>query len=165
MSLTVGRDAVVAVHYRLTSDSGETLEQSPPDAPLVYLHGRRSIVAGLEEALEGSAAGQRVQVTVEPKKGYGERKKAKTMRLLRSSFPVDATITRGSSFILEGPEGDFPVWVTKVMGREIHVTAQHPLAGQTLHYDCTVDSVRPATDEEKRRGRPTPASGGGCSCC
>ena len=42
--------------------------------------------------------------------------------------------------------------VTAVSDDEVTVDANHPLAGQVLHFEVQVESVRAATDEELAHG-------------
>ncbi len=151
----VAAGSVVSIDYVLTDLKGEELDRSAEGHPMVYLHGARNIVPGLEEALLGKAVGDVVHVEVPPEKGYGVAQKVKTQRVLRSKFPPDAEIKKGVRFMMQGPEGQpMPVWVAKVMGREVHLTPLHPLAGVTLCFDATVVEIRDATDEEKAHGHP-----------
>ncbi|MBZ0115462.1 MAG: FKBP-type peptidyl-prolyl cis-trans isomerase [Sandaracinaceae bacterium] len=150
-SITEGK--VVSIDYVLTDPSGTELDRSREGHPLVYLHGGGNIVPGLEEALEGKVAGDRVEARVPPEKGYGPKQNIKPRALLRSNFPPDVHVAKGSRFIMRGPEGEpMPIWVTKVQGRDVYVTPQHPLAGVTLCFAVTVREVRDATDEEKAHG-------------
>lgn len=150
---TVAAGKVVSIDFRLTDTSGTELDRSAEGRPLVYLHGARNIVAGLEEALEGKGPGDSVEVKVPPEKGYGPRRNLKTQRILRSKFPEGVTVDKGTRFVMTDPEGrPFAIWVTKVQGREVHVSAEHPLAGQTLCFTATVREVRDATDEERAHG-------------
>lgn len=54
----------VSIHYTLTNGSGEQLDSSRGEAPLVYLHGAGNIIAGLEAALTGKQAGDKFNVTI-----------------------------------------------------------------------------------------------------
>jgi FKBP-type peptidyl-prolyl cis-trans isomerase SlyD len=144
---------VVSIDYVLTDTSGNELDRSPEGEHLVYLHGAQGIVPGLEEALAGKSVGDRVEVRVPPEKGYGPKRKVKAQEVLRSRFPAEAQVVKGARFMTEGPEGrPMPIWVTKVQGRTIHVSPEHPLAGVTLCFDVTVREVRDATDEEVAHG-------------
>lgn len=150
---TVAADKVVSIDYVLTNPEGEELDRSADGTPLSYLHGAHNIVPGLEEALAGKRVGDSLQVEVPPEKGYGVRQKVKPQRVMRSKFPADATVEKGSRFLMQGADGrPIPIWVTKVQGREVHVTPQHPLAGVTLCFDVTVRDIRDATEEEKAHG-------------
>jgi FKBP-type peptidyl-prolyl cis-trans isomerase SlyD len=150
---SVGAGKVVSIDYVLVDPAGKELDRSAEGKPLVYLHGAHNIVPGLEEALEGKLPGDEIAVRVPPEKGYGPKGNVKPRRILRSKFPENAKIEKGARFLMPGPEGrPFPIWVTKVQGREVHVTPEHPLAGQTLCFTATVREVRDATDEEKAHG-------------
>ncbi|MBX3270612.1 MAG: FKBP-type peptidyl-prolyl cis-trans isomerase [Sandaracinaceae bacterium] len=148
----VGDGKVVSIEYVLTDPSGEELDRSG-ETPMAYLHGSHNIVPGLEEALHGKTVGDSLRVEVPPGKGYGEKGKTKPQRVLRSHFPPDAPVEKGAQFLMRGQDGQpFPIWITKVMGREVYVSAEHPLAGVTLCFDVTVRAVRDATDEERSHG-------------
>lgn len=149
----VGAGKVVSIEYVLRDTKGNELDRSAEGSPLIYLHGAHNIVPGLEDALVGKKAGDSLEVRVAPEKGYGPKRNLKPQRILRSSFPADATVEKGSRFVMNDPKGrPFPIWVTKVMGREVHVTPEHPLAGEILCFSVTVREVRDATDEEKQHG-------------
>jgi FKBP-type peptidyl-prolyl cis-trans isomerase SlyD len=144
---------VVSIRYVLTDSEGHELDRSPEGQLLHYLHGANGIVPGLEEALAGKSVGDRVEVRVPPEKGYGPKRKLKPQEVLRSRFPADAQVVKGARFVTEGPDGHpMPIWVTKVQGKSIYVTPEHPLAGVTLCFDATIEAVRDATDEEKTHG-------------
>jgi FKBP-type peptidyl-prolyl cis-trans isomerase SlyD len=51
--VSIENGKVVSIEFVLTDPSGVELDRSAEGQPLVYLHGARSIVPGLEEALEG----------------------------------------------------------------------------------------------------------------
>lgn len=42
--------------------------------------------------------------------------------------------------------------ITDITENKVIVDGNHPLAGMTLHFDCTVTGVRPATEEEISHG-------------
>jgi FKBP-type peptidyl-prolyl cis-trans isomerase SlyD len=44
------------------------------------------------------------------------------------------------------------VRIVEVGDDEVRVDENHPLAGQTLHFEVTVAGVREATDEERTHG-------------
>lgn len=156
----VAEGRVVSIEYVLRDAEGRELERAPEGEPLHYLHGAGEIVPGLEEALGGKRVGDRVEVRVPPEKGYGPRRNIKPQQVLRSRFPADAKVVKGARFLMSRPDGrPIPVWVTKVQGRSIYVTPEHPLAGLTLCFDVTIRAVRDATEEEKAHGHAHGAHG------
>jgi FKBP-type peptidyl-prolyl cis-trans isomerase SlyD len=151
---TIGEGKVVSIEYVLRDVRGKELDRSAEGKPLVYLHGAHNIVPGLERALTGKAAGDSIEARVPPEQGYGAKGRYKTQRLLRSAFPAEARVERGQRFLMGGPDGPFPIYVVKVQGREVHVTREHPLAGEVLCFSVTVRELRDATEEEKAHGHP-----------
>jgi len=55
-------------------------------------------------------------------------------------------------FQAQGPQGTRLVVVTQVTEDIVTVDANHPLAGQTLHFEVEVSEVREATSEELEHG-------------
>jgi FKBP-type peptidyl-prolyl cis-trans isomerase SlyD len=148
----VKKDAVVSLSYTLKNDTGQELDKSTPDKPFAYLHGNKQIVPGLENALEGLAVGDKKQVTVAPAEGYGEFMAELKMEVERSNFPKDAEIQAGMQFSTD-VNGNHQVFtVTDVGGDKVKVDGNHPLAGQTLHFDVEVVEIRDATAEELQHG-------------
>lgn len=151
----IGADAVVAIHYTLTLDSGDQVDTSRGGEPLLYLHGHGNIVPGLEEQLATHRAGDRLMVSVPAAKGYGERQDDATRRVPRSAFPKGADLQPGMQFGVQDDEGGVqPVWIASVETGEVVLDLNHPLAGETLHFEVEVVEVRTATADELRHGHP-----------
>ena len=70
--MQVAADKVVLIQYTLKDDAGKVIDASEPDSPIAYLHGHGNLVPGLERALEGKQAGEKVSVKVAAAEGYGE---------------------------------------------------------------------------------------------
>jgi len=152
-------DVVVTLHYTLRDPSGELLDQSDADDPLLYLHGHENIVPGLEDALAGRAVGEKLDAVIPPEQGYGP-KSGESERVPRSAMPPDVEI--GMELLAEDEEGDVsPFWIVGIEGDEVLVTQDHPLAGVTLHFSVEVIAMRPATKEELEHGHPHGPDGHG----
>lgn len=149
----ITRGKVVALAYRLTDGGGQVLDKAETGAPFSYLHGVGQIVPGLESALEGLKQGDKKKVTVDPKDGYGEHNPNLKVLVPRSEFPKDANIKKGMQFVGRSEDGHEVVYtVEAVEGEQIKLDGNHPLAGQTLHFEVEVVSVRDATEEEMSHG-------------
>ena len=146
---------VVEFHYELR-EKGKLLDDSRKrGTPMIYLHGSKNIVPGLEQALEGREVGSTFRVEVPPKLGYGVRRGG-PQPVPRHIFPEDADLTPGDSFTTKTPEGrPMMLWITRVDGDQVWVDPHHPLAGKKLRYDVEVISLRPATPEELEKGHPS----------
>lgn len=144
---------VVNLAYELKNSKGDVLDQANATDPFTYLHGASQIVPGLESALEGLDVGAKKQVTVQPAEGYGEINADLKLTVNKSQFPSGANVQAGMQFETSTPDGYGIIFtVESIEGEKVHIDGNHPLAGQTLHFDVEVLSVRDATDEEKQHG-------------
>lgn len=69
--MKVAKDLVVSTAYQVRTEDGVLVDESPVSAPLDYLHGHGSLIAGLEKALEGHDVGDRFDVHVGANDAYG----------------------------------------------------------------------------------------------
>jgi len=153
MSLPIGENLVVSIHYTLTDGEGKVLDSSEGAEPLAYLHGKGNIIPGLENSLVGKEAGDSLHVKVEPSQGYGEVNPEMVQVFEREIFQGVETIEVGMTFEAEAPDGSLQsLTVTKVEGDDITVDANHPLAGVELNFDIQIVDVREATPEELAHG-------------
>lgn len=153
MSLLIGDNLVVSMHYRLTDDDGNELDSSEGYEPMSYLHGAGNIIPGLENALTGKAEGDSLVVKVEPAEGYGEIIQELIQTAEREEFQDAESLEAGMVFEANAPDGSIQrIMVVKVEGNEITIDANHPLAGVTLNFDVKIVGVRKATAEEITNG-------------
>lgn len=150
--MQIAESRVVVMHYTLTSSKGEVLDSSSGREPLAYLHGSGNIIPGLERALEGKQAGDKLQVTVEPKDGYGERNPELVQQLPRRMFKGLNNLQVGQQLRAQGPDGPQVITVVAMAGDMVTVDGNHALAGETLKFDVEITEVRAATAEEMSHG-------------
>ena len=89
---------------------------------------------------------------MQPEQGYGPKVPELVQEVPKSAFPEDVNVEPGMRFSAQSEAGTTTVVVTDVGDESVTVDGNHPLAGQTLHFDVTVDSVREASDEEIEHG-------------
>ncbi|AGA32975.1 FKBP-type peptidyl-prolyl cis-trans isomerase SlyD [Thioalkalivibrio nitratireducens DSM 14787] len=150
--MQISANKVVSIDYTLTNDQGQVLDTSEGREPMAYLQGHRNIISGLESALEGKSAGDRVQVTVAPEQAYGERNDALRQAVPRTMFEDADQVQVGMQFQTMTEQGAQVVTVTAVDAEHVTVDANHPLAGETLTFDVTIVDVREASEEELEHG-------------
>jgi FKBP-type peptidyl-prolyl cis-trans isomerase SlyD len=169
--MQIERNSVVRIHYHLTRTDGAVLDSSQGQEPLGYLHGHDYLVPGVERALTGQEAGAEIDVEVAPADGYGEHDPALDLSIPLSAFPTEmhASLKPGARF--QGPHPAHPdrealYTVTALAGSEVVCTANHPLAGVTLHFKLEVIEVREATTVELSQGRfLAPGQNPQSGCC
>lgn len=153
MSLVIANDLVVSMQYTLTNAAGDVIDSSADGQPLEYLHGANNIIPGLEDELTGKKQGDSLQVTVTPENGYGSIEPSLIQEVPLEMFQGVDQVEPGMAFQSQGPDGEvMMVTVTKVENEQVTIDGNHPLAGQTLTFDVTIDAVREATDDEKQHG-------------
>ena len=150
--MNISKGKVVNIHYALNDAAGEVLESSEGQAPLEYLHGHGNIIAGLEKALDGKAAGDKLKAVIPPEDGYGIRDETLVKELPLSSFQGPDEVAVGAQFQAETSQGPRLATVTKMDDKNATVDLNHPLADQTLSFDIDVVDVREATEEELSHG-------------
>lgn len=147
---------VVGIDYVMTLDNGEVVDTTEGTGPLEILQGAGEVVEGLEKALYGMRVGDSKQVVVAPDEGFGEieDEDESLIAVPRREFPPDFDLEPGTEIYLQSDDDDelMPAYVVEVNNREVVVDFNHPLAGETLHFDVTVRSLRPATQEELEHG-------------
>lgn len=143
---------VVSIHYTLTNDQGEVLDSSQGREPLNYLEGAHNIIPGLESALTSLQAGDSLKVSVEPEEAYGQRHDHLIQDVPRAAFEGVDEILPGMQFHAETPTGVQVIQVVEVNGDQVKIDANHPLAGERLHFDVEIVSTREASEEEVAHG-------------
>jgi FKBP-type peptidyl-prolyl cis-trans isomerase SlyD len=153
MTDPISNGKVVNLSYSLKNDAGKLLDRADPGEPFSYLHGAQQIVPGLESALAGMKVGDKKKVTVAPQDGYGEVNDSLKLVVSRAQFPKEAELEAGMQFETHSDDGQGIVFtVEKIEEDKVHIDGNHPLAGQTLHFDVEVLAVRDATSEEMEHG-------------
>ena len=159
--MKIAKDTVVSLRYELFDSEGELLEKT--EEPVSYLHGGYDGIFPLvEEELHGKAVGDQCRVPMQPDDAFGEYDHMLVMTEPRNAFPEEIEV--GMQFE-GGPENaddeDYLLYtVVEVDDDEVTVDGNHPLAGKTLTFNCTVTGVRPATAEELAHGHVHDGEGG-----
>jgi FKBP-type peptidyl-prolyl cis-trans isomerase SlyD len=147
----IERDTVVGLEFELREADGSVLEKS--DEPIEYLHGGYSgMFDAVEEKLDGLEAGAQVSVRLEPDDAFGVYDAELKRTEPRSAFPSGIEV--GQRFEGRGAEsGHTHIFtIVAVDEKNVEVDGNHPYAGKTLDFNCTVVSVRRATREEIQHG-------------
>lgn len=145
----ITRNTVVTLAYTAVDTDGNTVDEGR--APLTYLHGGyNTIFLPIEVALNGKTVGDSVTVKLQPADAFGEYDPELLTIVPVEELPQPLTV----GMQIEGsPEGGgeedrFFVTVTDIADGKAVLDANHPLAGVSLVFACTVQDVRKATAAE-----------------
>ena len=150
--LKVNDGQVVSMHYTLHVD-GQVVDSSEGKEPLQFIQGMGQIIRGLEHQLYDMKIGDKKDVVIPPKDGYGETDPAAFMDVPRESFPPNVPLTPGTELELRD-KSDHPMYarIDEVTDKSVRLNMNHPLAGKELHFSVQIASLRPATNEEVSHG-------------
>lgn len=131
----------VALEYTLRLDDGSVAGTNVGKSPLVYQHGNSELLPMLERALQGLQAGDSKKVTLTVEEGYGSRDPKALVEVAPASIPEEGR-KAGTLLVARDPSGnERQVRVHEVREDRIILDHNHPLAGQTLHFEIKVLSV------------------------
>ena len=151
--MTIENKCIVSIHYTLKNDAGTTIDSSGGKEPLNYLQGAGNIIPGLEKGLAGKSVGDKVEVTVQPEEGYGPVDDEMVQKVPQEAFQGVDKIEPGMQFQANGPDGQTQLITVQAVDDDgVTIDANHPLAGQVLHFDVTIEAIREATEEEVSHG-------------
>ena len=150
--MQITKDTVVTLEYRVTDSDGGLVDDGKH--PLTYLHGGYGgIFDRIEVELQGKDVGDKLEVKLQPEEAFGDYDESLIAIEPRSLFPdnieVGMQFERGS----EDEEDDGLLFtITDIAEDKVVVDGNHPLAGQSLVFSCTVTDVRQASAEELSHG-------------
>lgn len=155
--MAVSQDKVVFIHYTLRDTGGQVLDSTVNDEALAYLHGHGNLIVGLERALDGREEGDAFAVVIAPEEAYGAHDPGGLIDVPRSSLSEDVGIEIGNQVQAQGPEGRIEFTIVNFDDEMVTLDGNHPLAGQTLHFEIEVGAIRDAHPDEIKHHRVHPA--------
>lgn len=152
--LLVADGVVVSLAYTLRLDDGEEIDSAANDDPLVYLHGAGNIIPGLEQALTGLKIGDARKVSVTPEDAYGDFEPDAFEMVPYDAFPEDVELEEGMelSMVDNNTGHQMEAYISELLEDGALLDLNHPLAGETLHFDVEIVGLRRATTDEIAHG-------------
>lgn len=150
--MSIEENKVVSFYYTLKNEAGEVLDHSDNDDPLLYLHGHENIIPGLEDEMSGKDVGDTFTALIPPEQAYGQRNDSLIQVVDQSAFQGVDDVQVGMQFSAELGGQTRILTIKDVQGDQVTFDANHPLAGETLHFDVEIVDIRDATEEELSHG-------------
>jgi FKBP-type peptidyl-prolyl cis-trans isomerase SlyD len=144
---------VIGIEYSLVdADTKEELDTNVGQPALEFISGANQIIPGLESEITDLAIGEKVDVLVEPKDGYGEINDEAIQTLPKEQF-AGVDIVKGMTLYGTSENGDtVQVVVKDFTDDEVTIDYNHPMAGKRLLFAVEILSSRDATEEEIQTG-------------
>lgn len=143
-------DTVVVVYDGLL-DNGDIFESSDTTGPLEFEVGAGSVMPAFEEQVVGLGQGEQKTFQLAAAEAHGESNPELIHTVDRSVLPTQSQLAVGMVLGLtvdhEGRKEQVPAMVTLVNDNQVTIDFNHPLAGQALTYQVTVQSIRKAAQQ------------------
>jgi FKBP-type peptidyl-prolyl cis-trans isomerase SlyD len=155
--MKISANKYVEVIYDLNVGEGEDrelMERATPEVPLKFLYGTGSMLPEFEAGLAGLAPGDKFEFSLKPEEAYGEYVEEHVLDLPKNIFMIDGKfddemIKEGNTVPMMDSDGRrMNGSVLEVKEDVVVMDFNHPLAGETLHFNGEVLDVREPTAEE-----------------
>ena len=177
--MKISDEKMVSLTYDLTvttEEGGEELmERATKEHPLTFMFGMGMMLEAFEKNIEGLNNGDKFSFVLEPEEAYGEYIEAHVVELPKKLFEVDGKfdeerVAEGQTLPMLDERGNRMMGsVLEIKSDVVVMDFNHPLAGETLHFDGEVIDVHEPTEEEinalSHEEGCDGCEGGGCSGC
>lgn len=131
----------VSLEYSVYLQDGTEIDTNVGEPPLLFTLGQNQVFPALENALLGLAIGDCKKIVLMPDDAYGP--------VVKEAFrEVDIDVVppqhrkEGAVLGIQDPAGGvFPIRVHQIKDKKAVLDFNHPLAGQTLHFNVKVIRV------------------------
>ena len=156
--MPIEANKVVTVSYKLSDhQTGEKIEETSPENPMVFLYGSGSLVPEFEINLSGKSIGDTFNFTILAENAYGNTKDL--VKVPIDSFLNDEDeleeefVFVGANIPMSDQEGnEVEGTVIAITDTYVEMDFSHPLAGTDLHFEGEILGIREATPEELSHG-------------
>jgi peptidylprolyl isomerase len=133
---------VVHVHYTGKLGSGEVFDSSEGREPLAFTVGGGEVIPGFDDAVAGMQVGESKDIVIPVQQAYGERREELTQTIPRELMQLGAEPQVGMQIEMHRQDGTIiPLLITQVDEASITVDANHPLAGEALHFNIQLAAI------------------------
>jgi FKBP-type peptidyl-prolyl cis-trans isomerase SlyD len=168
--MKISEGKIVSLTYDLTvdeDDNRELMERATKEQPLTFIFGTGMMLPAFEKNVEELKVGDKFSFTLQAEEAYGEYYENNVVDLPKSIFETDGKfddtkIAEGETLPMMDSNGN------RLMGSVLEIKEDvvvmdfnHPLAGETLHFDGEVIDVHEPTDQELA----AMTGEGGCGDC
>ena len=158
--MTIEVNSVVSLNYKLSNHkTGEKIEETSSDNPMVFLYGVGALIPEFEENLFGKKAGDSFEFSIVSENAYGNHSEDNIVDIPISVFQDETgkinknEIRVGALVPMSDNEGNHMRGQVKGITAEIvKMDFNHPLAGTDLHFKGEILDLREATADELAHG-------------
>ncbi|MCE3296768.1 MAG: peptidylprolyl isomerase FKBP-type [Crocinitomicaceae bacterium] len=158
--MQIEQNRVVSLTYKLTNHkTGEKIEETSADQPMVFLVGAGQLIPDFENNLQGKKAGDSFSFSIASDLAYGSHSEEQIVSIPSTVFhdeagKFDAEYFRVGALIpMSDNEGNqLRGKILDVSPETVKMDFNHPLAGTDLQFEGKILEVREATEDEIAHG-------------
>jgi len=158
--MTIETNMVVSLNYKLTNhNTGEQIEETTSENPMVFLYGVQSIIPEFEENIAGKKVGDDFKFWIASDNAYGQPSDEQIVMIPLNVFQLeDGKINEEEIFIgaivpmSDNEENKLVGQILDMTEEFVKMDFNHPLAGKDLHFEGVILEVRTASEEELAHG-------------
>lgn len=135
----------VTIDYVVRTGDGRVVGGTEQEGPQTLTLGADAIFAEVDDCLTGMAAGEEKSVTVPSDKAFGPRREDLVVQIPRTQLPEGDAPQPGMQLSARGQDGNtVTLTITEVGEEAVVADANHPLAGEDLHFALTLVEIKDA---------------------
>jgi FKBP-type peptidyl-prolyl cis-trans isomerase SlyD len=155
--MKISDEKMVSLSYNLSVDEGEQkeiMETATREQPLTFMFGMGMMLESFEKNIAGLEMGDKFSFTLSPEEAYGEYFENRVAELPKKMFTIDKKfdterVFEGASLPMQDANGNrFMGSVLDIQEDIVVMDFNHPLAGETLHFEGEVIDIHEATPQE-----------------
>lgn len=132
----------VQVHYHGKLGDGSTFDSSAGREPLEFEVGSGMVIPGFDAGVTGMVVGDKKTIVIPADQAYGPKMDDRIMDFPRAQFPPDMVPEMGMQLAMSNGSGQqIPVRIIEVKEEVVTLDANHPLAGEALHFDLELVAI------------------------
>lgn len=129
----VTKDSKVTLHFSLSLADGTPVDGTADGEPMTFSLGDGAMIAAFESVMLGMKAGDKQQVSLEPREAFGFPDDENKHWMERSAFSDDMELEEDLIVEFNTPAGDqIPGVLLEITDDKVMVDFNHPLAGHEI---------------------------------
>lgn len=154
--MIIEKNKVVTLNYKLSNHkTGEKIEETTTESPMVFLFGVESMIPDFENNIEGKKVGDLFKFSIDCAQAYGEKSDENATEIPLSVFYQDdgkineKEVYVGAILPMTDNHGNHMMGkILNIESDKLTMDFNHPLAGIDLHFEGEILAIRPASEEE-----------------
>ena len=143
MSLPVGPETTVTLHFEIRLENGDVVDSNFDGKPATFTVGDGNMLVGFEAAMFGMTKGDRKIIDIAPEQGFGMPNPSNVHKIELNQFD-GMELEPGLVVSFQDPTGELPGVIKSFNDRFVEVDFNHPLSGQSLKFEVEILSVSQA---------------------